>query len=116
MSAIDWTATWGVVGPAIFGLGTWLATRKPSKAKVDAAVAQSKADAAVADAEGEIYVRLRKELDAMHRDIGKPRTELGQTRSELDATRAHSRRQDNYIWQLILLLRERGITPPPFDP
>lgn len=35
-------------------------------------------------------------------------------RAELTLERAHSRRQDNYIWQLIRLLREKGIEPPPF--
>jgi hypothetical protein len=105
---MDWTAVWGVIGPAITGLGTWILTRKPRQAAIDSAVAQARADIAVADAEGAIYQRLRGELEAMRNDIAG-------LRKELDDERAHSRRQDAYIWQLIRLLRERGIEPPPFE-
>jgi hypothetical protein len=112
---LDWAAIWAVLGPAVVGLGTWLKMRKPNQAKMDAAVAQARAEGAVADAEGTLYARLREEIDAMRRDILSVRADLAQTRSELDAERAHSRRQDSYIWMLIRLLREHNIQPPPFN-
>jgi hypothetical protein len=112
---IDWQAVWNVVMPAVVALGTWIATRKPSQAKVDAAVAQSRAATAASDADGSVYIRLRQEMDAMRGDIAAVRAELQMTRKDLDAERAHSRRQDTYIWVLIRMLRELGKEPPPFD-
>lgn len=105
---IDWSLVWGVVGPAIVGLGTWLKARKPSQARVDAAVAAAKADVAVSDAESTLYNRLRERLDALETDV----TRL---RSELDTERKHGRKLERHIWRLEGLMRKANIEPPPFD-
>lgn len=112
---IDWNALWVVGGTALGSLATYLKTRKPNQAKVDAAVSAAKAEGSIADAEGALYKRLREEIEALRGDIIHIRTEQAQTRKELDAERAHSRRQDNYIWLLIRMLREHNINPPPFE-
>lgn len=98
---IDWTSIWNVVGPAVAGLGTWLLTRKTSKAKLDAAVAAAKADTAVSDAEGSLYRRLREDVDALSGQVDRLRTEL-------EASRRH-------IWRLERMLVELGGIPPHFD-
>lgn len=105
---IDWALVWGVIGPAVAGLLTWLKTRKPSQARVDAAVAAAKADSAVSDAESTLYNRLRERLDALETDV----TRL---RSELDAERKHGRNLEIKVWRLERFIREMGKEPPKFD-
>lgn len=103
--SLDWTAIWGVIGPALAGLATFLATRKPNKAKLDAAVAQAKADGSAADAEGTLYRRLREDVDALSGDVKR-------LRAELDTERTHSRKLERHIYRLERLMRNAGIEPP----
>lgn len=105
---LDWSAVWGIVGPAVVGLATWLKMRKPNQAKIDAAVAASRADEAVSDAEGALYRRLREDMDALRGDVNR-------LRAELDAERKHGRKLERHIWRLERLMREANLTPPPFD-
>lgn len=105
---LDWTAIWGVLGPAVVGLGTWLKMRKPNQAKIDAAVSQARAEGAISDAEGALYRRLREDLDAVRGD-------LARLRAELDTERTHGRKLERHIWRLEGLMRKAGIEPPMFD-
>lgn len=105
---VDWTAIWGVVGPAVVGLATWLRMRKPNEAKVAAAVAAARSEAAISDAEGALYTRLREDMDALRGDVNR-------LRAELDAERTHGRKLERHIWKLEGLMRKAGLEPPPFD-
>jgi hypothetical protein len=106
--AIDWVSVWAVVGPAVVGLGTWLKTRKPNQAKLDAAVSAAKAEGAasgaaiaVADAEGALYKRLTDRLNLLEADVSRLNTQL--------------RAAWRHIWQLETIMRKAGMEPPPFE-
>jgi len=105
---IDWTLVGAGAMSVVTGGLSWLAGRGRKKAAEAADIATSRTDIAVADAESALYNRLKERLDMLENDV----TRL---RSELDRVRAHSRKQDTYIWVLIRMLRELGKEPPPFD-
>lgn len=109
--ALDWTqigAAVGAVGLVASGAYNWWQKQQRARADVRADVAESNTLAVAADAQGTVYKLMLDRVATLEAD-------MRNVRAELSAERAHSRRQDNYIWQLIRLLRERGIEPPPFE-
>lgn len=103
----DWPSI-GIALSGIFvGIAGWIKDRKTGKADDKAEIAQSNASAAVADAEGTIYNRLREEIDALRNDVNR-------LRSDLDQERRHSRALELHVWKLERIMRDAGLTPPPF--
>jgi len=103
VSGVDWTATWGVIGPAIIGLATWLKMRKLNQAKVDAAVSAARAEAVNSDATSEAVKLLRGEVER-----------LG---ARVLAMEGREGRMIRHIYRLEGLMRAANppIDPPPFD-
>lgn len=99
--AMDWSAIWGVVGPAVVGLGTWLKMRKPNQARVDAAVSAAKAEAVNSDSTAAAMSLLRSELERLSNRVA--------------AMEAREGRLIRHIYRLEGLMRARDIEPPPFD-
>lgn len=98
---IDWTAIWGVVGPAVVGLATWLKMRKPNQAKVEAAIAAARVETATANAENTVVTLLREEVQRLSARV----TSIERREGKLI----------RHIYRLEGLMRGAGIEPPPFD-
>lgn len=99
----------GAGAAALFmGALGWFGGRR-KRGAVDAAdIAVENADKAVADAQGALYTRLKERLDLLE-------AEVTRVRAELDVERRHGRKLENYVWTLRGLMREAGMTPPPFE-
>lgn len=101
MNAIDWSAIWGVIGPAAVGLGTWLKMRKPNQAKVEAAVAAARAEAVNSDSTSEAVKLLRGEVERLS--------------GRVQALENREGRMIRHIYRLEGLMRAANLDPPPFD-
>lgn len=98
---IDWTVVWGVVGPAIVGLGTWLKTRKPNQAKLEAAVSAARAEAVNTDSTSAAVTLLREEVTRLS--------------NRVTALEGREGRLVRHVYRLEGLMRAAGIEPPPFE-
>lgn len=103
MTMIDWTAVWGVIGPAAVGLATWIKMRKPNQAKVNAAVSAARAEAVNSDSTSEAVALLRGEVQRLS--------------TRVQALESREGRMIRHIYRLEGLMRAANppIDPPPFD-
>ena len=105
---IDWTATWGVVGPAVIGLGTWLKMRKPNQARLEAAVAVARAETTATQAGSTVVELLRQEVQRLDARM-----------QALDAVVAAMQKREGrlirHVYRLEGLMRGANLVPPPFD-
>lgn len=99
--SIDWTAVWGVVGPAVVGLATWLKMRKPNQAKLEAAVAAARVETVTANAENAVVTLLRQEVERLS--------------ARMTLLEKREGRLIRHLYRLEGLMRGAGIEPPPFD-
>lgn len=112
VAGLDWAA----VGAALAAVGAvaggiWAAWQNKLKtaAQTRAEVAESNASTAVADAQQTVYNLLKERVTTLENDMRTVRQELAEERS-------HSRKLVEHIWTLEGLMREAGMTPPPFNP
>ncbi|WP_408953037.1 hypothetical protein [Lysobacter sp. Hz 25] len=112
VAGIDWAAVGASVAAvgAVAG-GIWAAWQNKLKtaAQTRAEVAESNASTAVADAQQTVYNLLKERVTTLENDMRTVRQELAEERS-------HSRKLVEHIWTLEGLMREAGMTPPPFNP
>lgn len=111
-AGIDWTAVGTAIGSiGVLAGGVWAAwqRKKTTEAQTRADVAESNASATVADAQQTVYNLLKERVTTLEADMRSVRAELAEERS-------HSRKLVEHIWTLEGLMRDAGITPPPFNP
>lgn len=105
--AIDLQQIGQGVGAIALGIIAWFGGRATKQAGDSAEIAQSNAQVSIADAESTLYQRLREEIDALRNDVSR-------LRADLDQERRHSRALELHVWKLERLMRDAGLTPPPF--
>ena len=107
---IDWTqvgAAITAVGIGAGGIYAWFLKSQKNVANTRADVAEANTQAVTADAQSTVYRLMLERVTTLEQD-------MRNVRAELTLERAHSRRQDNYIWQLIRLMRAANMDVPPF--
>ncbi|QWF19288.1 hypothetical protein [Lysobacter capsici] len=112
VAAIDWAAVGTAIGSVgVLAGGIWAAwqRKKTTEAQTRADVAESNASATVADAQQTVYNLLKERVTTLEADMRSVRAELAEERS-------HSRKLVEHIWNLEGLMRDAGLTPPPFNP
>jgi hypothetical protein len=105
---IDLNAFGAGIAALFMGAVGYIGGRGKRKATEATDIADQNAERAVLDANGALYNRLKERLDLLE-------AEVTRVRAELDVERRHGRKLENHIWTLRGLMREAGITPPPFD-
>lgn len=104
---LEWDKIGAAITGLVIGIGGFFGGRVTRKADTGAEVAQANAAASVADAEGTLYNRLREEIDALRNDVSR-------LRADLDVERRHGRALELHVWKLERIMRDAGLTPPPF--
>jgi len=99
----------GSIGLVAGGIWAVWQNRLKTAAQTRAEVAESNASTAVADAQQTVYNLLKERVTTLETDMRAVRAELAEERS-------HSRKLVEHIWTLEGLMRDAGITPPPFNP